>query len=80
MLTKRTNILFEEELWKTLVKLAQFKNTSVGELVRNAVSEKYTQKMDLEKRRQTVDWILKHRKIIKGRIDYKELINAGREF
>lgn len=41
MLTKRTNILFDEQLWNTLSRIAQERKTSVGELVRTALVEKY---------------------------------------
>lgn len=78
MLTKRTNILFEEKTWKELSMIAKRENTSVGELVRTAVEEKYSEDV-LEKRRLAAEAILKHRpKPVKGRIDYKALINAGR--
>ena len=81
MLTKRTNILFDEVLWKQLVKLSETKKTSVGQLVREAVQEKYQAAVDLEKRRQAIDHILKIRpKPVKGKIDYKALINAGRKY
>ena len=81
MLTKRTNILFDEVLWKQLVKLSETKKTSVGQLVREAVQEKYQAAVDLEKRRQAIENILKIRpKHVKGKIDYKALINAGRKY
>ena len=81
MLTKRTNILFDEVLWKQLVKLSETKKTSVGQLIREAVQEKYQAAVDLEKRRQAIDHILKIRpKPVKGKIDYKALINAGRKY
>lgn len=64
MLTKRTNILFDEKLWEILTRLAQEKKTSVGDLVRKAVEA-----------------ILRHRPTpVKGKIDYKALINAGRKY
>jgi hypothetical protein len=43
MLSKRTSILFEPEEYQHLVKLASENNTSVGELVRQAVREMYLQ-------------------------------------
>ena len=80
MLTKRTNILFEEKTWKELTKLASKKKTSVGELVRDAVEEKYTRENMLDKRRLAAEAILLHRpKPVKGKINYKALINAGRK-
>jgi len=81
MLTKRAQILFSEEVWNKIVKLAASKNTSAGELVRKAVEEKYSQEADLEQRRQALELVLKHRpKPFKGKINYKALINAGREY
>lgn len=81
MLNKRAHILFDEEMWRKLVSLAAAQNASIGELIRDAVQEKYDYKVDLERRRQAVDAILKIRpKPFKGRIDYKALINAGRKY
>jgi predicted CopG family antitoxin len=80
MLTKRTHILFDEEVWNKLVKMAQQEKSSVGELIRTAVEEKFAQQEILRKRRQAFEAILKHRpKPYPGKIDYKELINAGRK-
>ena len=41
MLNRRTNILFDDQLWDQLSNLAKNRKTSVGELVRNAVTEHY---------------------------------------
>ena len=41
MLAKRTNILFEEAMWEKLELLAQKRETSVGELVREALRKTY---------------------------------------
>lgn len=80
MLTKRTNILFEESTWKKLEKLAYERKISVGELVRRAVEDKYSKGLELEERRSAIDDILKARpKPFKGEIDYKELISHGRK-
>ena len=79
MLTKRTNILFKEDQWLSLVALAQEWGTSVAELVRQAVDEKYLQgKRDAEVKK-AVETILRIRKKVPG-INYKELINAGRKY
>lgn len=81
MLTKRTQILLEEETWKKLAKLASEKETSIGELIRDAVEEKYLEMDKLERRREAIEKILRIRpKPSKTRIDYKELINAGRKY
>lgn len=80
MLTKRTQILFDENLWRRLSRAAKEKDVSVGEIVRNAVEEKFLEQEKLEKRQKAVDSTLKHRpKPFKGRIDYKALINEGRK-
>jgi len=42
MLTKRTNILFDEELWNILVAEALRRKTSVGDLVRFAARKIYS--------------------------------------
>ena len=71
MLTKRTNILFDEDLWEKLTKLASAKKTSVGKLVREAVVEKINEEKKLSKRAKAFDSILKNRpKPVKGKIDY----------
>lgn len=79
MLTKRTNILFEEETWTKLVALSQKKEKSVGDLVRLAVRKVYFSGIDINSRARVIDKILKIRKIVKG-INYRELIDAGRKY
>ena len=79
MLTKRTQILFDEELWKQLVKISVVKKTSIGQLIREAVEEKYQKKLKLSERKALLERIEKIRPHFKGRIDYKELINYGRK-
>jgi len=59
MLNKRTHILFDQEFWNYLSKLAKMNDTSVGDLVRKAAKEKYAIKTDLDKKRKTVDSIMK---------------------
>jgi len=80
MLTKRAQILFDEEVWEKLVALSRTQKLSIGEIVRDAIEEKLNYQIDLEKRKAAVEATLKHRpKPFKGRIDYKALINAGRK-
>lgn len=62
MLIKRTQILFDKQIWNTLADLAKRKNTSIGELVRVAVKEKYEEEDQLRKRKEAVDAILAFRK------------------
>lgn len=79
MLTKRTNILFDKELWNQLTELARIEQVSVGELVRTAVEEKYLEDNRLEKIKRACQSIKAIRKRFKGKIDYKALINYGRK-
>ncbi len=80
MLTKRTNILFDDALWTKLVEIAKKEKTSMGNIVRSAVKERVENEEILAQRKEAVDWILKNRpKPFKGKIDYKELINYGRK-
>ena len=81
MLNKRTHILFDQNLWDQLSYIAKANNTSIGQLVRSAVRKVYVKNTELEERRKAIDYILKHRPApVKGRIDYKALINAGRRY
>lgn len=63
MLVKRTNILFDKELWEKLTDLAKRKNTSIGELTRKAVQKTYfsDEERILKERRQAVEGILAFR-------------------
>lgn len=79
MLTKRTNILFEEETWQTLLALAKSREVSVGELVRKAVKTTYLQEAEKTKRMAAAKEIISLRKKQKE-INYKELINYGRKY
>lgn len=79
MLTKRTQILFDEKLWKRLVILAKKHNTSIGELTRKAIKQTYFSKNVVDQRKAAFEHILKIRRISKTPVDYKELINAGRK-
>lgn len=81
MLTKRTHIMFDQELWEKLARLSKAQNTSVGKIVRDAVEEKLEQKKIFAQRAKAIEDIKKIRpKPFKGKIDYKELINYGRKF
>lgn len=79
MLTKRTNILFDEPLWKNLTRMAKREGTSVGELVRSAVLKTYFRDLQIKReRKQAIEKIESIR--VRGKhIDYEELINYGRE-
>lgn len=62
MLIKRTQILFDKKLWNALVDIAKRENTSVGELVRIAVKEKYEEERRLQQRKKAIEAILAFRK------------------
>lgn len=80
MLTKRTNLLFDEHLWQFLSKQAKKEKTSVAHLVRQAVRIAYQTKIQLKKRQTAIDRILSIRpKPVKGTINYKALIDEGRK-
>lgn len=82
MLTKRTNILFDEEIFKYLVALADKNKTSVGDLVRKAVTKLYIQQNDDQNKLTAYQNILKLKKGL-GRTSAKEIresINYGRKY
>ena len=65
MLTKRAQILFDQNLWNQLVKLAKKQKTSVGTLTRNALEKTYfadSQTQIRQDREKAVDAILAWRK------------------
>ncbi len=80
MLQKRTNILFDQEMWDLLVALSGEENKSVGKLVRQAVEKTYKKKKEKMSREKAIDEILALRKHFKGSLDYKELIEHGRKY
>lgn len=82
MLTKRTNILFDEQTFKYLVALADKGKTSVGELVRKAVIKVYIKPKINQKRIKAFKNILRLKKGL-GHIttkEIKEYINYGRKY
>lgn len=80
MLSKRTNILFDNNLWNLLTSVAKKENSSIGEVVRKAVIKAYLKDDIKNKRQDTLNEILKTRPKAVGRINYKELINYGRKY
>lgn len=83
MLQKRTNILFDQELWDKLVALAKKEHTSVGELTRKAIQKTYFEDRVYEDRRKAIEEIKEIRKKIKGTFTHKEIkemINYGRKY
>lgn len=81
MLNKRSQILFDQDLWDKIATLAKAKSVSIGQLIRDVMREKYLEEEKLMKRKKAIERILKHRPApVKGKIDYKELINYGRKY
>ncbi len=79
MLTKRVNILFDQKIWTRLQKRAKRLKRSTSDLVREAVEQLPNDEV-LKKRKEAYEWILKNRpKPVKGRIDYKAMINYRRK-
>jgi len=80
MLTKRTNILFDDFTWNTLKQVAVIENTSVGQLVRNAVKNTYFKQQQTNSRQQLMSSIETLAKNVNTtRINYRKLINDGRK-
>lgn len=85
MLNKRTNVLFEQTTWDKLLKLAKTRQTSVGQLIRQAVFALYfdKEKYKLDQRREAIDSIRRTRSEINHKFTTKEigeLINYGRKY
>jgi hypothetical protein len=78
MLTKRTNLLFEEDLWNRLVSIANEKNTSVGDLVRQATRRVYIDS-EVNSNRKTAFATILSTRVKQKSVDYKKLINHGRK-
>lgn len=82
MLTKRTQILFDENCWKKILVLAKTKNTSVGNLIRVAIKETYFKEDKKKQIAEAMEEISKIRKNLK-KVTYKEIkemINYGRKY
>jgi len=81
MLTRRTNILFDDTLWAILAAKSKSEKSSIGELVRRAVADTYGHKDVIARRKAVFDHIIRIRPApVHGKIDYKELINYGRKY
>ena len=84
MLTKRTHILFDEEMSSMLARLAQQQATSVGSLVRRAVKKTYKdiRLTKRNKRHNAVRALMAWQKKIGTfkHIDYRALIEDGRKY
>lgn len=80
MLTKRTNILFDELLWKKLSSFAKKRKSSVGDVVRNAVLHYIEEEAKYTSRSETIDIIQDIRPRIKSKLNYKEMVEDGRKY
>lgn len=82
MLNKRTQILFDDNLWFQLCALAKMKETSVGDLVRKAVKGTYFQENKKRKMAEAMETIINIRKNLKkvSAKEIKEMINYGRKY
>lgn len=82
MLTKRVNILLDNNLWETLTKKAKDRKTSKGALIREAVKETYFKKESREEQKKaTVEYIKRNQHLFKGLgMNYKDLVNYGRKY
>lgn len=72
MLIKRAHILFDQQLWNQLVQKADEKQTSVAQLVRVAVEEKYQKENFLSERARAINKILALKKQYKTKPVKKE--------
>ena len=84
MLTRRTNVLFDEADYATLLFMSREKNKTIGELVRHAVKKTYKVKAKKGRIDKSLElaikksWeALKHPEIP---LDYKALIEYGRKY
>ena len=80
MLTKRTNILFNDDLWDLVTSVARRKRSSVGEVVRKAIIKVYAGDKFVERKNKAFETIKRFRVKQKGVVDYKTLINDGRKY
>lgn len=85
MLTKRTHILFDEDTAFMLAVLAREQATSVGNLVRRAVTKTYkdVKRINKSKRQKAVHTLTALQKKFLGKfegVDYRALIEDGRRY
>lgn len=79
LLTRRTNILLEEVDYRMLKNISMKNNKTIGELIRNAIIEKY--KVHKPSQAQILKDLrnLGKKANTKG-INYRELIDYGRKY
>ena len=80
MLNRRIQVLLDKDSLSKLSGFAKTHKTSMGEAVRRAIDKAYEWEKELDQRRRVIDEIRRIRPApFKGKIDYKALINYGRE-
>lgn len=81
MLTKRTNVLFEEMDYAQLADLAKEKESTIGHLIREAVKKTYLSKKRVNKWAKILTRSKELTKGIKISSDeWREFINEGRKW
>ena len=63
-----------------LTSVARRERSSVGAVVRRAISKAYTEENNFERRKKAFETIRKFRVKQRGVLDYKALINDGRKY
>ena len=80
MLDKRANILLSQPNWDLLSLIAEQKDLSVSELIRQAIRQTFLSEAENLKTQKAFNNILHLRKNAKGRINYRQLIENGRKY
>lgn len=83
MLTRRTNVLFEEADYATLLFMSREKNKTIGELVRQAVKKTYKVKKIDNREKILLKKIKEGWRFLKNPetpVDYKALVEYGRKY
>lgn len=83
MLTRRTNVLFDEADYATLLFMSREKNKTIGELVRHAVKKTYKVKKIDNREKILLKKIKEGWKFLKNPeipVDYKALVEYGRKY
>lgn len=81
MLTKRTNILFDELTWQALQEVSSARQVSVGQLVRDAVKKLYLLESPSQHRQNLLTEINRLNSTVDThKINYQGLISHDRRF
>ncbi len=79
MYTIRTTLLLSENMYSTLKHLAEQNKVSIGKLIREAVEQKYMHN-EAERRMHVKEKTEKYRVQLKGKANYKKLVEEGRKY